>query len=411
MLSEVRAAPYRSSQVISLSRGLLSLFVGFIALVAAVAIPGCNRAGASELRANPNGCGEPVSRIDNWPIATPESVGLSKDALCPLVEHFTKTPDDDLHAVLVARHGKLVFEQYFSGRDEENGMVVGTTDFAPVVKHDERSVSKSVVSLMIGIAIDHGWIHSVDDPVMGFFPDYADLATPEKKKITIRDLLTMSSGIEWHESDVPYTSARNSEIIMNDADDPYRYALTPPMVTAPGKVFNYNSGSPELLGEILRRKTATTVDELARKMLFAPIGVTDVEWGKFDNGRPVSAAGLRLRPRDLLKVGQLILQHGNWNGKQVVSTKWIDDATSPQITGEIGKNRFDYGYLFWIGRSVVNHRVVVWAAAEGLGGQRCFVIPALDMVVVTNAGLYESDRQGSVPFEILNEYVIAAIED
>jgi CubicO group peptidase (beta-lactamase class C family) len=378
-----------------------------ISLIAALAIGGCNRTEAPALHADPNACGDPVSGIDSWQIASPASVGLSKSVLCPMVKWLAESKRDNVHAVLVVRHGKLVFEQYFTGADEHLGRSVGNVTFGPTVRHDERSVSKSVVSLVMGIAIDRGWIKSVDAPVFSFFPEYASLGTPEKRRITIRDLLTMSSGIEWHEEDVPYTSPDNSEIIMDSSSDPLRAALSPPMVAVPGQIWNYNSGSTELLGAILKKATGKGVDELAGTLLFAPLGITDFTWYKHQNGIPHAAGGLRLRPRDLAKLGQMILQRGSWNSVQIVPAAWIDEATAPHLMGEA---LFFYGYQFWLGRSLVNGQEVQWPAAVGLGGQRLFIVPPLDLVVVVNSGMYTSPRQGLVALEVLDRYVMRSLE-
>ena len=266
---------------------------------------------------------------------------------------------------------------------------------------------KSVTALVLGMAIDHGWIKSVDTPVLSFFPEYADLRAPEKDRITLRHLLTMSSGLDWHEFDVPYTDAANSEIRMDTAPDPYRFALEQPMVAPPGQIWNYNSGSTELLGAVLRKATGKPLDQLARTMLFGPLGITDVEWYRYAQDNPSAAAGLRLRPRDLAKIGQVVLQHGAWNGKRLVSASWVGASTTPQINGQ---GVFFYGYQFWLGRSLVDKHVVDWAAAWGLGGQRVFIVPDLDLVVVVTAGLYRSDMQAQVPLKILNQYVLNAVQ-
>jgi len=237
------------------------------ALIVALAIAGCRRATVAVPRADPNACGEPIGSIDSWPVATPESVGLSRPALCPMVKWLAESTLDNVHAVLIVRHGKLVFEQYFTGDDEHLGSKAGIVTFGPTLRHDERSVSKSVVSLVMGIAIDRGWIKSIDAPVFSFFPEYADLSTPEKSRITIRDLLTMSSGLEWHEEDVPYTSPDNSEIVMDRSSDPLRVALAPDVAAQPGKIWNYNSGSTELVGAILKKATGKAVDQLAATLL------------------------------------------------------------------------------------------------------------------------------------------------
>ena len=161
------------------------------------------------------------------------------------------------------------------------------------------------------------------------------------------------------------------------------------------------------MGAILKKATGKAVDQLAATLLFAPLGITDFTWYKHPNGSPHAAGGLRLRPRDLAKIGQLILQRGSWNGTQVVSSAWIDAATAPHIMSEF---LFFYGYQFWLGRSLVNGHEVKWTAAVGLGGQRVYIIPELDMVVALNSGMYASDRQGRVALQVLDRYVMHAVE-
>jgi len=156
-------------------------------------------------------CAMPSVGEDRWPVATPESVGLASARLCEVVKLFDDWKQSNVHAVLVARHGILVFEHYFSGRDELWGQPVGEVAFGPETKHDERSVTKSITALVLGIAIDRGWIKGVDEPVLSFFPEYADLRTPEKDRITLRHLLTMSTGLEWRElGATSYSSEANS---------------------------------------------------------------------------------------------------------------------------------------------------------------------------------------------------------
>jgi CubicO group peptidase (beta-lactamase class C family) len=132
------------------------------------------------------GCAAPSTGDDHWPVATPESVGISSETLCPVVKWLGDRKEANVHAVVVVRHGKLVFDHYFTGDDEHLGRSVGEVAFDSQTRHDERSVSKSVTALVVGMAIDHGWIKSVDTPVLSFFPEYADLRTPEKDRITLR---------------------------------------------------------------------------------------------------------------------------------------------------------------------------------------------------------------------------------
>jgi len=151
----------------------------------------------------------------------------------PMAQRFQ---GEHVHAVLVVRHGTLVFEQYFSGSDEAWGRPIGNIAFGPEVRHDERSATKSIIALLLGIAIDHGLIKGIDEPLLSFFPEYADLRTPEKERITLGHLVTMSAGLEWHELDIPYTSAANSEIRMELSGDPYRFVLEQPVGAAGGNL-------------------------------------------------------------------------------------------------------------------------------------------------------------------------------
>jgi len=351
-------------------------------------------------------CGLPIAGTDQWSVAAPESVGLSSAVLCPMVKWLNASKESNVHAVLVARRGSLVLEQYFSGSDEAWGRPLGNIAFGPEVRHDERSATKSVIALLLGIAIDRRIIKGIDEPVLSFFPEYADLRTPEKDRITLRHLVTMSAGLEWHELDIPYTSAANSEIRMDSSPDPYRFVLEQAVVAPPGDVWEYNSGATELVAAVLKKAAGKQADDFARELLFEPLGITDVEWPRNAHGNVIAAGALRLRPRDLAKIGQLILQRGNWKGTQIVSGSWIDAATTPQING---LSPYFYGYFFWLGRSLVDGHEMQWAAAVGLGGQRMFIVPELDLVVVMNAGLYKSPAQTLVPIRALNQYVLKAL--
>jgi CubicO group peptidase (beta-lactamase class C family) len=352
-------------------------------------------------------CAPPPKTGDGWAVAAPEAVGLDPVRLCALVPWVLGWRQSDLHAVLAARHGKLVFEEYFAGADERWGTPLGEAAHSREQLHDARSATKSVVALILGVALDRGLVKgSLDTPVFDLLPQYAALRTPETAKITLRDLLTMSTGLAWDE-DIPYGDPGNSETQMDRAPDPARYALSQPVAAPPGQVYDYSGGCTALIQAILKRATGQPLDALAQNLLFAPLGIKDVDWVRYPaTGEPVAASGLRLLPRDFATLGQLVLQHGFWRGKQIVPAAFVAQATAPQINGQ---GLYFYGYQFWLGRSFVGGREVDWSAAVGLGGQRIFVVPALDLVVVVNAGLYRSPLQASVPLLVLNRYVLAAV--
>ncbi|MCW0235565.1 MAG: beta-lactamase family protein [Ferrovibrio sp.] len=351
-------------------------------------------------------CAPPADLKDGWDIATPQSQGMDAAPLCDIGARFEGWKEANAHAVLVLRHGKLVYEKYFAGEDQEWGKwSIGMIQHNAGRLHDVRSISKSVVSLLTGVAVDRGWL-SVDQSVFAFFPEHADLRTPAKDRITIRHLLTMSSSLAWDES-LPYSDRRNSETAMNNAADAARYVLEQPMWRSePGDNYNYSGGSAVVLAEILRKVSGgMDITMLSKTLLFDPLGITDFEWAVWNN-RPVIASGLRLRPRDLAKVGQLVLDGGKWQGRQIVSEKWIADSIAPQINGQ---SPFFYGYQWWLGRSLLDGRQVDWAAGFGEGGQRVFIIPEFDIVVVLNFGLYGRGLQAYVGPSILNQHVLPAV--
>ena len=340
-------------------------------------------------------CAPPPAAGDGWSVAAPEAADLDAPQLCALVPWVEGWKESDIHAVLVARHEKLVFEQYFSGADERWGTPLGDVAHARDQLHDARSVTKSVVALVFGIALDRGMVKgSLDTPVLDLLPQYAPLRTPEKSKITVRHLLTMSAGLKWNEN-IPYGDPENSETQMDRASDPARFVLSQDIATPAGEAYNYSGGSAVLIQAILRQATGKPLDVLTNDLLFASLGIEQADWVRYPaTGEPVAASGLRLLPRDFAKLGQLVLAHGVWQDKQIVPAQFVGQATTSQINGQ---QLYFYGYQFWLGRSFIHGREIDWSAAVGLGGQRIFIVPALDLVAVVNAGLYRSPLRARVP--------------
>jgi CubicO group peptidase (beta-lactamase class C family) len=333
----------------------------------------------------PDGCGVPVARDDGWPVASiNEDKLIDRAALCRMADRLAASSDANVHAVLVARSGKLVFERYFRGSDEINGRPVGKVTFDADTLNNVKSVSKSVASLAVGIAIDRGLIGSVNEPVLSFFPELSDLRSPEKERIQLLHALTMSMGLEWVEA-TPSNEGNNDEERMHMAPDPCRYVLGLAATAPAGQDFFYNTGALTLVSAIIRKATGRPLDEFARATLFEPLGITGVEWTRV-KGDSDAGGGLRLRPRDMAKIGQLVLAGGRWNDRQVVSKAWIDASMTPRLDAT---GVYFYGYLWWLGRSLFNGREVHWAGALGRGGQSIRIVPELDLVVVVTAGYYQ----------------------
>jgi CubicO group peptidase (beta-lactamase class C family) len=329
-----------------------------------------------------DGCGVPVARDDGWPVA-PDDRLIDRGALCRMADRLVAS-GANVHAVLVARGGRLVFERYFTGPDEVFSRPVKNVTFNADTLHDMKSVSKSVASLVLGIAIDRGLIRSVDEPIFSFFPELSDLRSPEKDRLQLVHVLTMSMGLKWVEAE-PSTEGNNDEDRMNRAPDPARYVLGLEATAPAGREFFYNTGALMLLSAIVRKATGRPLDEFARETLFEPLGIGRTEWRRI-KGDTDAGGGLRLRPRDMAKIGQLVLAGGRWNGRQIVSQAWIDASMTPRLEATSG---YFYGYLWWLGRSLFQGREIHWAAALGRGGQSIRIVPELDLVVAVTAGYYQ----------------------
>jgi CubicO group peptidase (beta-lactamase class C family) len=335
-------------------------------------------------------CGLPAARDDGWPVASVnDEKRIDRDALCRMADRLSSTAN--VHAVLIARGGKLVFERYFRGSDEVHGRRLENVTFDADTLHDAKSVSKSVASLVLGIAIDRGLLGSVNDPILSFFPELSDLRSPEKERIRLSHALTMSLGLQWVEATPATGDYNNDEARMHMARDPCRYVLGLAATAPAGQAFVYNTGALTLVSTIIRKATGRPFDEFARATLFEPLGITGAEWKRI-RGDADAGGGLRLRPRDMAKIGQLVLAGGRWNERQIVSKSWIEASTTRKIEATDG---LSYGYLWWLGRSLHNGHEVHWSGALGRGGQSIRIVPELDLVVVVTAGYYQDYSPGA----------------
>jgi CubicO group peptidase (beta-lactamase class C family) len=363
---------------------------------------------ACRAEAVPPTCGPPADMSDGWAVAAPLNEGLDPHLICTIGPTLKTTQGADLDGVVVVRHGTLVYEHYFA---DDDGM-----EYSADSMHDVRSVTKSVVALLVGIALDRGWLKHVDDRVSSYFPDDPGLRSQDKGSITLRDLLTMTMGLDWPELAVSYDDPSNIERRMNLAPDPYRFVLAQPLATTPGTVWNYNSGGVELLGAILMKVSHQPLDKFAQQALFEPLGIRHWAWLQSSNGKLGASWGLRLRPRDLAKIGQLVLNHGTWNGHQIVSAQWISDMVTSQVRlpwqgRSVPYRAHDYGYLWWLGDLETRGRSVGWVAGVGWGGQRLYVVPSLDLVVAVTASNYKFGAQQYVAgYTVLDIVLRAALE-
>ena len=357
-------------------------------------------------------CGASDAAQTEWPTAAPEQAGFDAALLCSIDPTLDKSPQMKIHAVVVIRHGKLVYETYRSGSDNGWRSEPRVVAYSAQAKHDMYSVSKSVVSLLAGIAIDRKRIANVEEPMFSFFADSAALQTPQKDAISLRHLLTMTSGLAWEEA-VPYDDDRNDETRMVNSVNPYRFVLAKPSLHDPGARWNYSGGDTQLLGGIVQRATGRFLADFAKETLFDPLGITDFQWMKMPaNGEFAADSGLRLRPRDMAKIGQLVLDEGMWNGRQIVSQEWIDESTRTHVTGvDATYDSIGYAYQWWTDHMKVGDRDISWISGQGYGGQRLYIVPVYDLVVAITAGHYADKSQDEASFNILDKFVLAAIRN
>ena len=332
-----------------------------------------------------------VDLAQPWATASIDQVGGSSDMVEKGLE--SARTNDRLLSMLVVKNGRLVVEEYFGNAQRED-------------LHDVRSVTKSVVSALTGLAIERGDIGSVDDPIGGYLDSLVSDLEPEKAAITIEHLLTMASGLEWDESGGfgDYTEWIQS-------DDRLGYILDKPLVAAPGTRYNYNSGAVHLLGVVLEQATGMRLPELADELLFSRIGISRSRWEPFPDGFHNGGAGLDLRPRDLARFGQLYLQKGASAGRPIVPEEWVARSSVVRFDWRFSSGRLagiSYGFLWWVVPGVPGPLYFAW----GFGGQYVVVVPELYLVIVTTnnwrgvgaaAGRYERQTM-----DVLVDYIIPA---
>ncbi|WP_421702528.1 serine hydrolase domain-containing protein [Aliiroseovarius sp.] len=330
-------------------------------------------------------------------------VGHAQDASLEdrLTRAFEAGELPGLHATVVALQGEQLAEVYFPGEDERWGMPVGPRDHGPDTLHDLRSVTKSVVGLLYGIALDKGMVPGVDQPLLAQFLDYADLMDGSaREEILIEHALSMTMGMEWDES-LPYSDPRNSEIAMELAEDRYRFILSRPVVQAPGREWTYSGGAVALLGKLIEDGSGMALDDFARAHLFAPLGIENFEWVRGTDGVPSAASGLRLTAPDLARIGRMVAQDGQFDGQQVVPAEWLAQSFVVRAGLEPG---FGYGYLWYLAGPPDR----LFVLGLGNGGQRLAVEPGVDFVAAVFSGNYNDPEGWRTSQKVVSEFAIPA---
>jgi len=323
----------------------------------------------------------------------------------------------EVHAMLLFKDNKMAFERYFPGHQykwdgpNHHG---GKISWDKSMLHGVKSVSKSIVSLCIGIAIDKGFIKSVNQSVFDYLPDHQFFKKEGKEKITIEHLLTMTSGLEWEEWKTTLSSAKNDIVgIWFQEKDPLTFILEKPLIKEPGTTFNYSGGNTILLGEIIRNATQMDLEKFANEYLFKLLGIDSTDWSlRYKNGVIEAGGGLEITPRDLAKIGLLCLNKGIFNGRQIISEQWIATCTIPYskntnifIPGHFSGGH-GYAYSWWLKSYNKAGKEIIMYHAVGWGGQELIIIPELNSVVVFTGGNY---IPLTTTFAILDKYILPAI--
>ncbi len=340
----------------------------------------------------------PAELNDGWDCTDLGSVGFDETRITQLVRQIKDGKHGDIHSLLIGRSGKLTLEEYFALNGAISGSYV-TGVFRDKV-HQMSSTTKGVVSVICGIAIDDGFIPDVDEPIHRYLPEYANSFTEASKQISVKDMLTMQAGWEWDQFKYKWSDPRNNAAQMLKCEDVIKYVVERPLDAEPGKKFKYSNGVPTVLGRALGNAIGMELDEYAEQALFEPLGISAYWWTRYPDGSLETDGGLALRSRDMAKIGQLLLDNGDWKGNRIVSENWIWESTQ----GRVSFNRnHSYGY-YWMEMKLndegVGERAVFIA---GDGGQFIVVFPAIDMLIVITAGNYGLDPTATYWKLIRNE--------
>ena len=330
---------------------------------------------------------------DGWSTSRPEAEGLDPALLAETVRFIDRDPYGDFRSLLVTRNGRIVAERYFN-------------DHGPDSLLDVRSVTKSLTSALVGIAVSEGIVPGIETRVLSLFPSYLPVTHDGegKRGITLEHLLAMTSGLDA-DADDPRTPGHEDRLW--ESADWVRFALDLPMEHAPGEAWSYASVNTFLVGAAVEQAAGQTLAEYAEGRLFGPLGISRYRWAETPSGRTVGQGNLSIRARDMAKLGQLYLDGGRWGGRQVVPESWIRSSMEGRF--RVPWKGYDrYGYGWYTHELQVGGRQFRYVFASGNGGNKIYVFPEEEMVVVIQSAAYNTDYGQSRSFAVL-EGVLAAV--
>jgi CubicO group peptidase (beta-lactamase class C family) len=359
-----------------------------------------------------------ADRDHDWSRVTLAGSGFDMERMRRLNDRLETGYFPNIHAVLIEHNARLVYEKYLAGEDEAWGGPIGYREFNAYSRHDLRSVSKSITSLLLGIALGDDFQTQLSRPIVEYFPELTGELADGVEQVTLYHVLTMTAGFEWNEMEVIYASLNNDARRMHYAEDPVRYALTKPLISKPGERWYYNSGMTMVIAAVVEKVSGQPFLEFAEEVLGEPlaIGKGEAEWRGLGNWPrrptlPGAASGLRATARSLAKTGALVLDQGRWQGRQVVPRKWIEVSTQRLTEQTFPIWSFDgiygYGFQWWQGNFTGEYGDFSAIVGVGYGGQRLFIVPERDLVVTIFAGNYDTGLW-RVSEQVMAEIIAAA---
>jgi len=381
-------------------------------LILALLFAGCSADPTSQSVYQP-----PEKFDDGIDVGTLEEVNIDSNLIQNAVDKIRDGKYSEVHSILIFTDNKLVFEEYFAGHPYQwdgPGNHGAWVEWDRTMPHETMSDTKSITSASIGIAIDQGFIDSVDQSIFDYLPEYQYFNTGGKDKITIKHLLTMTSGLDWNEWGAPYTDLNNDIFrLWVECENQAVCTLERPLIAEPGTSFNYCGGGMVLLTEIIENATGMDIETFSGQYLFEPLGIDPPVWARFESGLIDGSNGINITPREMAKIGLTFLNDGVWDGEQIVSEQWVEKSAAAyaensgiKVPGE-GSGRVGYAYSWWTKQYSHSGQEINMFYADGWGGQLIMVLPELNTVVVFTGGNYVTKNP---VFKIFEKYILPAIK-
>ena len=329
----------------------------------------------------------PTKIDDGWHVSSLAEEGVNDEIINDMTIAILAGKYPDLRSIVLIRNGNLIFEEYFYYTHR-------------YMIQDFRSAGKSITSELVGIAIDKGFIKGVDEKLLTFFPTYPKGVNWDrrKEKVSLHHVLSMKWGLD--ESGPANKTGWYTE---NWVDK----TLGLPLIRDPGQQFEYHSAAPALCGAIIEQTSEMPIDEFVRKYLFEPLQVSDYYLYVLPDGSTFTAGSMFLRPRDMAKFGYLILNHGQWHGRQILSEKWIDISTRAYVSDD----ELGYGYYWWLSKYKGGKHFYETIFASGHGGQRVMVVPELNLVAVFTSKPDDNPKGHTRILQIMEKYILPSMLD